>query len=75
MFSLRLIPDSIVHEGDERFPVVVHLNAAQLQQGLRAFFDPAHPATVEALGNHVAHQYRPRFLLSVGSNKQWLRQT
>jgi hypothetical protein len=39
MFSLRLVSHSIVHEGDKYLPVVVHLDAAELQQGLRAFFD------------------------------------
>lgn len=43
MFSLGLGSNLIVHEGDKRLPVVVHLDAPELQQGLGPLSNPTHP--------------------------------
>jgi len=42
-----------MNEFDKRIPVVIHLDAAKLQQVLSPLFDPAHTAAVEALGDSL----------------------
>lgn len=51
--AVLLLPEGgLACEGDELRPVV-DLVAPQLQEGVRALFDPAHSALVETLGDDV----------------------